>query len=466
MSWSFETRQIHAGQTPDSATGARALPIYQTTSFVFENTEQAANRFGLAEFGPIYTRLNNPTTEVVENRIADLEGGVGALLVASGQSAETLALLNIAEAGDHIVASPSLYGGTYNLFHYTFPKLGVTVDFVENPDDPESWRAAIKPNTKAFFAETIANPKQDILDIETVASIAHEAGVPLVVDNTIATPYLIRPLEHGADIVVHSATKYLGGHGTAIGGVIVDGGSFDFAADPEKFPNYNQPDPSYHGLTYAKDLGVGSPLGANLAYILKARVQLLRDLGPAISPFNAFLIAQGLETLSLRIERHVDNAKQVAEWLDNREDVLSVRYAGLPDSPWHALAQKYAPRGPGAVLAFEVAGGAEAGRRFVDSLQLHSLVANIGDVRSLAIHPASTTHSQLTESEQASTGVTPGLVRLSVGIEHIDDILADLEQGFIAAKAADGADAGAKNAAEATTAGSTTAESTPAASAG
>ncbi|MDQ2846800.1 MAG: bifunctional o-acetylhomoserine/o-acetylserine sulfhydrylase [Actinomycetota bacterium] len=436
MAWSFETRQIHAGQSPDSQTGARALPIYQTTSFVFENSDQAANRFALSEFGPIYTRLTNPTTEVVENRIADLEGGVGALLVASGQSAETIAILNIAEIGDHIVSSPSLYGGTYNLFHYTLPKFGITVDFVENPDDPESWRAAAKPNTKAFFAETISNPKQDVLDIEKVSAVAHELGVPLIVDNTIATPYLTRPIQFGADIVVHSATKYLGGHGTAIGGVIVDGGTFDFAADPEKFPNYNTPDPSYHGLVYARDLGVGSPLGANLAFILKARVQLLRDLGPAISPFNAFLIAQGLETLSLRVERHVDNAQKVAEWLAERDDVVSVNYAGLKSSPWYATAQKYAPRGPGAVLAFEVEGGAEAGKKFVDALQLHSLVANIGDVRSLVIHPASTTHSQLSEQEQAATGVTPGLVRLSVGIEHIDDILADLDAGFIASKGA------------------------------
>ena len=432
--WSFETRQIHSGQTPDTTTGARALPIYQTTSYVFDDAAQAAARFALAEFGPIYTRIGNPTTEVVENRIADLEGGVGALLVASGQSAETLAILNLAEVGDHIVSSPSLYGGTYNLFHYTLPKLGITVDFVADPDDPESWRAAVKPNTKAFFAETISNPKSDILDIEAVSAVAHEAGVPLIVDNTIATPYLLRPLAFGADIVVHSATKYIGGHGTAIGGVIVDGGTFDYAADPAKFPNYNTPDPSYHGLVYARDLGVGSPLGANMAFILKARVQLLRDLGPAASPFNAFLLAQGLETLSLRIDRHVANAQAVAEFLDGRDDVLSVAYAGLPSSKWYELAQKYTPKGPGAVLAFEIAGGVEAGKRFVSALQLHSLVANIGDVRSLVIHPASTTHSQLTPEEQLATGVTPGLVRLAVGIEHIDDILADLEAGFIAAK--------------------------------
>ncbi|WP_426560475.1 bifunctional o-acetylhomoserine/o-acetylserine sulfhydrylase [Angustibacter sp. McL0619] len=432
--WSFETRQIHAGQTADPTTGARALPIYQTTSYVFNDTAHAANLFALKEFGNIYTRLMNPTTDAVEQRVASLEGGVGALLVASGQSAETLALLNIAETGDHIVASPSLYGGTYNLLHYTFPKLGIETTFVDDPDDLASWEAAVRPNTKVFFAETIANPRSDVLDIEGVAAVAHAHGVPLVVDNTVATPYLIRPLEWGADIVVHSATKYLGGHGTSIAGVIVDGGTFDFAQDPEKFPNYNQPDPSYHGLVYARDLGVGGALGANLAFILKARVQLLRDLGPAASPFNAFLIAQGIETLSLRVERHVQNAQAIAEWLEGRDEVESVAYAGLPSSPWHERALKYAPKGPGAVLAFEINGGLEAGQRFVEALELHSHVANIGDVRSLVIHPASTTHSQLTEAEQLTSGVTPGLVRLAVGIEHIDDILADLEAGFRAAK--------------------------------
>ena len=434
--WSFETKQIHAGQSPDSQTNARALPIYQTTSYTFDSTEHAANLFGLKEFGNIYTRIMNPTQAAVEDRIAALEGGVAALLVSSGQAAETLALLNIAEAGDHIVASPSLYGGTYNLLHYTFPKLGIEVTFVEDPDDLEQWRAASRPNTKAFFAETISNPKNDILDIEGVSTVAHEVGVPLVVDNTVATPYLIRPIEWGADIVVHSATKYLGGHGSAIAGVIVDSGKFDFAADPERFPNYNQPDPSYHGLVYARDLGVGSALGANLAFILKARVQLLRDLGAAVSPFNAFLIAQGLETLSLRVERHVQNAQRVAEWLQARDEVLSVNYAGLPSSPWYERGQKYAPKGTGGVLAFEIQGGIEAGKRFVEGLELHSHVANIGDVRSLVIHPASTTHSQLTPEEQANTGVTPGLVRLSVGIEGIEDILADLDAGFRAAKGA------------------------------
>jgi O-acetylhomoserine (thiol)-lyase len=432
--WSFETRQVHAGQVPDSDTHARALPIYQTTSYTFTNTEQAANLFALKEFGNIYTRIMNPTQAAVEDRIASLEGGVGALLTASGQAAETLALLNLAEAGDHIVSSARLYGGTYNLFHYTFPKLGISVSFVDDPDDLDQWRAAVAPNTKAFFAETISNPQIDVLDIEAVAAVAHDNGVPLVVDNTIATPYLIRPLEHGADIVVHSATKYLGGHGTAVAGVIVDGGRFDYAAQPDRYPNYNLPDESYHGLVYARDLGVGSPLGANLAYILKARVQLLRDLGSAIAPFNAFLLAQGIETLSLRVERHVQNAQAVAEWLEQRDEVVSVNYAGLPSSPWHARARKYAPRGVGGVLAFEIAGGVDAGRRFVEALELHSHVANIGDVRSLVIHPASTTHSQLSASEQLATGVTPGLVRLAVGIENITDILADLDAGFRAAK--------------------------------
>jgi O-acetylhomoserine (thiol)-lyase len=427
--WSFETRQIHAGQTPDSQTNARALPIYQTTSYTFRDTDHAAALFGLAESGNIYTRIMNPTQAAVEERIASLEGGVAALLVASGQAAETLAILNLAEAGDHIVSSPSLYGGTYNLFHYSLPKLGITVSFVEDPDDLDSWRAAVRPNTKAFFAETIANPRNDVLDIAGVAGVAHENGVPLIVDNTVATPYLIRPFEHGADIIVHSATKYLGGHGTAVGGVIVDGGTFDWAADPGKFPGFNTPDPSYHGLVYAAALG-------NIAYIVKARVQLLRDLGPAIAPFNAWLLAQGLETLSLRIERHVSNAKTVAQWLTTRDEVLSVNYASLPTSPWYENAQKYAPAGSGAVLSFEIKGGVEAGAKFVNALELHSHVANIGDVRSLVIHPASTTHSQLSPEEQLAAGVTPGLVRLAVGLENINDILADLDAGFRASKEA------------------------------
>ncbi len=434
--WSFETRQIHAGQAPDPTTGARALPIYQTTSYVFRDTEHAANLFALKELGNIYTRIMNPTQAAVEDRLASLEGGVGALLVASGQAAELLAILNVAEVGDHVVSSPSLYGGTYNLFHYTLPKLGIEVSFVDDPDDLDSWRAAVRPNTKAFFGETISNPKQDLLDIEAVAALAHEVGVPLIVDNTVATPYLVRPFEWGADVVIHSTTKFLGGHGTSIGGVIIDAGTFDYAQDPARYPNYNQPDPSYHGLVYARDLGVGGAFGVNLSFILKARVQLLRDLGPAISPFNAFLLAQGLETLSLRVERHVENARKVATWLEGRDEVESVAYAGLPSSRWYDRARKYAPKGSGSVLAFEIAGGLEAGKRFVEALELHSHVANIGDVRSLVIHPASTTHSQLSPQEQAAAGVTPGLVRLSVGIEHVDDILADLEAGFRAAKGA------------------------------
>ena len=434
--WSFETRQIHVGQVPDSQTGARALPIYQTTSYVFKDTDHAANLFALKEFGNIYTRIMNPTQDAVEQRIASLEGGVGALLVSSGQASETLAFLNIAEAGDHIVASPSLYGGTFNLLKHTLPKFGISTTFVEDPTSLDSWRAAVQPNTKLFFGETIANPKSEILDIEGVSAIAHEAGVPLIVDNTIATPFLLRPLEHGADIVLHSATKYLGGHGAAIAGVIVDSGKFDFTREPEKFPGFNTPDPTYNGLVYGRDLGADGALGANLSYILKARVQLLRDLGSAVSPFNAFLIAQGIETLSLRVERHVANATKVAQWLEARDDVESVAYAGLPSSPWYERGRKYGPKGTGAVVAFTVAGGAEAGKRFVDALELHSHVANIGDVRSLVIHPASTTHSQLSPEQQTIAGVNPGLVRLSVGLEHIDDILADLDAGFRAAKSA------------------------------
>jgi len=424
-SWAFETKQVHAGQTPDIATNARALPIYQTTSYTFNNTDHAAALFGLAEPGNIYTRIMNPTQDVVEQRIAALEGGVAALLLSSGQAAETLAILNLANAGDHIVSSPRLYGGTYNLFHYTLPKLGIETTFVEDPDDLDSWRAAVAPNTKAFFAETISNPQIDILDIPGVSSVAHENGVPLIVDNTIATPYLIQPIAHGADIVVHSATKYLGGHGTAIAGVIVDSGAFDWTQG--RHPGFTTPDPSYHGIVFAE---LGPP-----AFALKARVQLLRDLGTAAAPFNAFLISQGLETLSLRVERHVSNAEKVAEFLSSHDGVLSVNYAGLPTSPWYELGKKLAPRGTGAVLAFELAGGIEAGKAFVNALTLHSHVANIGDVRSLVIHPASTTHAQLSAAEQLATGVTPGLVRLAVGIEGIDDILADLEQGFAAARA-------------------------------
>ncbi|HEY5857217.1 MAG TPA: bifunctional o-acetylhomoserine/o-acetylserine sulfhydrylase [Aldersonia sp.] len=428
--WAFETKQIHVGQVPDGTTNARALPIYQTTSYTFNSTEHAAALFGLAEPGNIYTRIMNPTQDAVEQRIASLEGGVAGLLLSSGQAAETIAILNLANAGDHIVSSPRLYGGTYNLFHYTLPKLGIEVSFVEDPDDPRSWEAAIAPNTKALYGETISNPMNDILDVPAIARIAHAAGVPLIVDNTVATPYLIQPLSLGADIVVHSATKYLGGHGAAIAGVIVDGGNFDWtgkaASGNSRFPGFTEPDPSYHGVVFAD---LGAP-----AFALKARVQLLRDLGSAISPFNAFLISQGLETLSLRIERHVRNAQIVAEYLEARPEVTSVSYAGLPSSPWYKRAQEIAPKGAGAIVAFEIEGGVDAGKRFVDGVQLHSHVANIGDVRSLVIHPASTTHSQLTPEEQLASGVTPGLVRLAVGIEGIDDILADLNRGFAATR--------------------------------
>jgi len=376
----------------------------------------------------------NPTQDVVEQRIAALEGGVAALLLASGSAATTFAILNVAEAGDHIVSSPSLYGGTYNLFHYTLPKFGIQVTFVDNPDDPESWRKAVKPNTKAFFGETIANPKNDLLDIETVAKIAHENNVPLIVDNTVATPYLIRPIEWGADVVVHSATKFLSGHGNAVVGAIVDSGKFDYAKYPDKFKNFNQPDPSYNGIVYAQALGVGSAFGANLSYIFKIRLTLLRDIGAAVSPFNAWLLAQGLETLSLRIERHVEKAKAVAAFLEKHPQVSSVNYASLTSSKWNKLATKYSPKGSGSVLSFEIKGGIESGKTFIEALNLHSHVANIGDVRSLAIHPASTTHSQLSPAEQITAGVTPGLVRLSVGIENIKDIQADLEKAFTAAK--------------------------------
>ena len=432
--WGFDTRQIHAGQTPDSATGARAVPIYQTTSYQFRDSQHAANLFALAEIGNIYTRLMNPTTGVLEARLSDLEGGTatavglpGALVVSSGQSAATLGILTLAEAGSHIVASPSLYGGTYNLLHYTFPKMGIEVTFVDNPDDLEQWKSAIRPNTKLFFGEVLANPKNDIFDIEGVSKVAHAHGIPLMLDNTVPTPYGIRPLEWGADIVVHSATKFLGGHGTAIAGAIIDGGKFDFAASG-RFPNFTEPDPSYHGLAYWPALGAGS-------YIIKARVQMLRDLGMSASPFNAWSILQGVETLSLRMDRHWENAAKVAEFLQKQGAVASINYAGLPSSPWHDRAKKYfGGKGFGSVIAFEVQGGREAGQKFVEALQLHSHVANIGDVRSLVIHPASTTHSQLTEAEQLSAGVAPGLVRLSVGLESIADILADLELGFAAIK--------------------------------
>lgn len=433
--WGFDTRQIHAGQEPDPTTGARAVPIYQTTSYQFRDTQHAANLFGLAEVGNIYTRIMNPTQGVFEARVNSLEGGCttaiglpGTLAVASGQAAETLAILNLCENGGHIVASAALYGGTYNLLHYTMPKMGIETTFIDDPDNLEAWAAAVRPNTKALYAESIGNPRNDVLDIEGVSGVAHDNNIPLIVDNTVASPWLIRPLEWGADIVVHSATKFIGGHGTSIGGVIVDGGTFDFGASG-KHPMFTDPDPSYHGLAYWPALGAGS-------YALKARVQLLRDIGAAITPFNSFLFLQGLETLSLRMERHNDNARKVADYLAAHPQVERVQFAGLASSPWNERVERYAAgRGAGSVPAFIIAGGADAGRKFVEALELHSHVANIGDVRSLAIHPATTTHSQLTEAEQLTTGVEPGLVRLSVGLETIDDIIADLALGFAAAKA-------------------------------
>ena len=428
--WGFETRKIHAGQEPDPTTGSRAVPIYQTTSYQFRDSAHAQNLFALAEIGNIYTRIMNPTQGVLEARLSSLEGGIttavglpGALAVASGQSAETLAILTLAEAGSHIVASPSLYGGTYNLLHYTLPKMGIEVTFVDDPHDLQQWKSATRPNTKAFYGEVLANPKNDVFDIEGVSKVAHEVGVPLIVDNTVPSPYGIRPIEWGADIVVHSLTKFIAGHGTSIGGAIIDSGKFDFSASG-RFPNFTEPDPSYHGLAYWPALGPGS-------YIIKARVQLLRDLGMAISPFNAWSILQGIETLSLRMDRHWSNAQKVADYLGKQSAVESISWAGLPSSPWHERAQKYfAGKGFGSIIAFNVKGGRDAGQKFAEALQLHSHVANIGDVRSLVIHPASTTHSQLTEAEQLSAGVHPGLVRLSVGLESIEDILADLDLGF------------------------------------
>ena len=435
--WKFETTQIHAGAAPDPVTNARATPIYKTTSYVFNSADHAKNLFALAEFGNIYTRLMNPTTDVLEQRVAALEGGTAALATASGAAAITYAVLNIAGSGDHIVSSSSIYGGTYNLFKYTLAKLGIEVTFVENQDDAEEWKAAIRPNTKLLFAETIGNPRINVLDIGLVSGVAHAHDLPLIVDNTIATPYLIRPFEHGADIVVHSATKFLGGHGTVIAGLIVDGGKFPWSQHVDKFPGLTEPDPSYHGASFTGVLGDG------IAYVIKARVQLLRDTGAAISPDSSFAVLQGIETLSLRIERHTTNAQAIAEWLEQHPDVASVSYAGLPSSPWHGTASTYAPLGVGAVLSFELKGGVDAGRALVESVQLFSHLANIGDVRSLIIHPASTTHSQLTPEQQLTTGVTPGLVRLSVGLENVDDLKADLEAGFAAARSASAASASA-----------------------
>jgi len=422
------TLAVHAGQSPDPATGSRAVPIYQTTSYLFQDADHAGRLFALKEFGNIYTRIMNPTTDVLEKRVAALEGGAAALAVASGQAAETLTITTLAAAGDEIVSTTSLYGGTYNLFHYTLPRLGITVRFVD-ADDFDGLRAAINPKTRAVYTETLGNPKLDIADIEKLAAIAHENGLPLVIDNTSVSPALVRPIEWGADIVVNSATKFLGGHGTTIAGIVVDGGTFDFGAHADRFPDFSEPDPSYHGLRYGPALGPG-------AFAIKLRVQLLRDIGPALSPHSAFLLLQGVETLSLRLERHSANAQALAEWLEQRDEVAVVHYPGLESNRWYEAGQRYLPRGAGAVLAFELRDGVEAGKRFVDAVELFSHLANIGDVRSLIIHPASTTHSQLDDAQSAATGTSPGLVRLSVGIENLADLKADLEAGFRAAKGA------------------------------
>ena len=421
-----ETKALHAGQAPDPTTNARAVPIYATTSYVFDDAAHAARLFGLQEFGNIYTRIMNPTTGVFEERVAALEGGVGALGLASGQAAETLAILNIARAGQNIVSSASLYGGTYNLFHYTLPKLGITTTFVDG-SDPANFAAAIDDNTRAVYLETIGNPRLDVADISAIADVAHAAGVPVIVDNTFA-PLLARPLSLGADIVIHSATKWIGGHGTVIGGVVVDGGTFDWANAPRFKEDFVDPDPSYHGVSYSAAFGP-------LAFILKLRVQGLRDLGAALSPWNAWQLLQGLETLPLRIERHSQNALAVAQWLQDRPDVSWVNYPGLASHPSHDVAKRTLKGGYGGMITFGIKGGVDAGRRFIDSVKLFSLLANVGDAKSLVIHPASTTHQQLTDEEQASTGVTPDLIRLSIGIEHIDDILADLDQALRAATA-------------------------------
>jgi O-acetylhomoserine (thiol)-lyase len=420
----FATLAVHAGQSPDPATGSRAVPIYQTTSYEFQDADHAGRLFALKEFGNIYTRIMNPTTDVFEKRVAALEGGAAGLATASGQAAETLTLTTLASAGEEIVSTTSLYGGTYNLFHYTFPRLGITVKFVD-ADDFDGLRAAINEKTRAVYTETLGNPKLDVVDIERIAAIAHKHKLPLVIDNTSASPALVRPIEWGADIVVNSATKFLGGHGTTIGGVIVDAGKFDWAASG-RFRNFTEPDPSYHALSYTQAFGP-------LAFILKARVQGLRDTGAALSPFNAFLLLQGIETLHLRLERHSENALAVARHLEQHPGVEWVNYPGLESSPYYARARKYLPNGKGGLVAFGIKGGYEAGKKLIDSLELFSLVANIGDAKSLVIHPASTTHQQLSVEEQATTGVTPELVRLSVGIEDIRDILADLDQAIEAA---------------------------------
>ncbi len=416
----FDTLQLHAGQQPDPTTGSRAVPIYQTTSYNFKSAQHAADLFALKEPGNIYTRIMNPTTGVLEERLAALEGGIAALAVGSGSAAVTYSVLNLADAGDNIVSAGTLYGGTYNLFAFTLPHYGITTKFVD-PDDPENFRRAIDGNTKALYIETIGNPGTNITDIEKVAAIAHENGIPLIIDNTFGTPYLIRPIEFGADIVVHSTTKFIGGHGTSIGGAIVDAGKFNWANG--KFPNYTKPDPSYHGLVFAEALGAA-------AYITRARVTLLRDTGAALSPFNAFQFIQGLETLSLRVAKHVSNAQKVAEFLSAHPKVASVNYPGLKGNKYYDLAQKYLPKGPGAIFTFELKGGVFEGKKFIDALTIFSNLANVGDAKSLVIHPATTTHSQLSEADQRVAGVTPGQIRLSIGIEDVDDLIWDLDQAL------------------------------------
>jgi O-acetylhomoserine (thiol)-lyase len=418
--YKFDTLALHAGQKPDTDTGSRATPIYQTASYVFKNTEQAADLFALREFGNIYTRLTNPTWAVLEERVAALEGGIGALATASGHAAETISILNIASPGDHIVASSSLYGGTYTLLNNTLRRMGLDTTFVD-ASNPKNFKNAIKPNTKALYGETLGNPKVNMIDIEALSKIAHNAGIPLIIDNTSASPYLCRPFEWGADIVIHSLTKFLGGHGTSIGGIIVDSGKFDWTNG--KFPDLTEPDSSYHGLKFAETFG-------NSAYIVKARVQLLRDLGPAMSPFNAFLILQGIETLSLRMQRHCENAMKVAEFLENHSAVNWVTYPGLASHPTHKLAKKYLKNGFGAIMGFGIKGGSQAGIKFINAVKLLSHLANIGDAKSLVIHPASTTHQQLSEEEQMASGVSPDFIRLSIGIEDIDDIIADIDQAL------------------------------------
>jgi O-acetylhomoserine (thiol)-lyase len=420
----FNTRCLHAGYDPDPTTHSRAVPIYQTTSYVFDDTAHAASLFALQQFGNIYTRIMNPTTDVLEKRVASLEGGAAALAVSSGQAAQFLALSSILQAGDHFVASATLYGGTYTQFDVSFRRLGFDVTFVE-PDDPDNFRKAIRPNTKAIYGETVSNPRGNVLDIEAVARIAHDAGLPFLIDNTFATPYLCRPIEWGADIVLHSLTKFLGGHGTSIGGIIVDAGKFDWSKGPTAL--LNQPSPAYHGMNFSETFGP-------LAFILRARVEGLRDMGPCLSPFNAFLFLQGIETLSMRMERHVHNTQVVAEFLKAHEAVRWVNYAGLKSSPYHALAKKYLPKGPGAVFSFGIRGGYEAGVKFVNSLKIFSHLANVGDARSLVIHPASTTHQQLSAEQQAAAGVTPDMVRLSIGLEDLDDLLWDLKQALEASQ--------------------------------